>query len=50
MPPALRGMVSNALKRWWPSLMIHPETNDRESPLIIEWRGYSYRLRCEQIK
>jgi len=48
MPPALRGMISNALKRWWPTLLIYPETEARDSPLIIQWRGYMYRLNAEQ--
>lgn len=50
LPPALRGMVSNAIKRWWPSLMVYPETNDRESPLLITWRGITYRVWCEQVR
>lgn len=50
MPPALRGMISNALKRWWPSLLIYPENNSRESALLIDWRGITYRIRCEQVR
>lgn len=50
MPPALRGMISNAIKRWWPTLTVHPETNLRDSPLIIVWRGISYRLYVEQVQ
>lgn len=50
MPPALRGMISNAIKRWWPTLLVYPEDNRRESPLIIQWRGTVYRVWCEQVK
>jgi hypothetical protein len=49
MPPALRGLVANAIRRWWPTLMVYPETNARESPLIINWRGATYRLSCEPL-
>lgn len=48
MPPALRGIIRDALRRWWPTLRIHAETNDRESPLIIDWRGRTYRIWCEE--
>jgi hypothetical protein len=50
MPPALRGIIHDAIRRWWPTLHCHAETNDRESPLIIDWRGRTYRIWCEETR
>lgn len=47
MSPALRGIVADAIRHWWPTLRIYPETNKRNSPLIIEWHGREYRLYAE---
>jgi hypothetical protein len=49
MPPAMRGIIRDGIRRTFTTLRVYEEDNRRESDLIIEWRGTRYRISCEQI-
>jgi len=46
IPPALRGIIRDAIRRQWPTLHTHDATNHRDSDLIIDWYGTTYRIQC----